>query len=212
MASRTKRHPGSGADPRVRAAATKRERTVKALVRSAEDAIMREGVGVKAEDIADGAGVSTATFYNVFPSRPVLLTVVYEFSITQASIARAAVEFPDGAPPRDQVRLRLEEITKRPPIVRGMLLARLESHATRRANQVTDLIGDPVEDLASDLVIVMFPADSDADRAGMPVANALVLGLMDDVVRGSQPKLDVWLEVFKRLVGEARLPSGPTSD
>lgn len=67
------------ADPRARAAQTKRIRTRAALIAAADSAFSRRGwAATRIEDIADAAGVSPATAYNHFPTKHALLGAVYE--------------------------------------------------------------------------------------------------------------------------------------
>jgi AcrR family transcriptional regulator len=67
------------ADPRARAARTKRIRTRAALIAAADSAFSRRGwAATRIEDIADAAGVSPATAYNHFPTKHALLGAVYE--------------------------------------------------------------------------------------------------------------------------------------
>jgi AcrR family transcriptional regulator len=67
------------ADPRARAARTKRIRTRAALIAAADSAFSRRGwAATRIEDIADAAGVSQATAYNHFPTKHALLGAVYE--------------------------------------------------------------------------------------------------------------------------------------
>ncbi len=67
------------ADPRARAALTKRTRTRAALIAAADSAFSRRGwAATRIEDIADAAGVSPATAYNHFPTKHSLLGAVYE--------------------------------------------------------------------------------------------------------------------------------------
>jgi AcrR family transcriptional regulator len=67
------------ADPRARAAQTKRIRTRAALIAAADSAFSRRGwAATRIEDIADAAGVSPATAYNHFPTKHTLLGAVYE--------------------------------------------------------------------------------------------------------------------------------------
>jgi len=60
--------------PRERAAETKRRRTRDNLILSADALTQRDGLNVRAEDVAQQAGVSVATFYNVFPTRGAMFT------------------------------------------------------------------------------------------------------------------------------------------
>lgn len=66
-------------DPRARAARTKRIRTRAALIAAADAAFSRRGwAATRIEDVADAAGVSSATAYNHFPTKHALLGAVYE--------------------------------------------------------------------------------------------------------------------------------------
>src|SRR5213080_1801803 len=67
------------ADPRARAARTKRIRTRAALIAAADAAFSGRGwAATRIEDIAEAAGVSSATAYNHFPTKHALLGAVYE--------------------------------------------------------------------------------------------------------------------------------------
>lgn len=66
------------ADPRARAAQTKRDRTRRALLDAAEAMFGSRGwARTRIEDIAAAAGVSAATAYNHFPSKHSLIGYVY---------------------------------------------------------------------------------------------------------------------------------------
>lgn len=66
------------ADPRARAAQTKRDRTRRALLDAAETMFGSRGwARTRIEDIAATAGVSAATAYNHFPSKHSLIGHVY---------------------------------------------------------------------------------------------------------------------------------------
>ena len=66
------------ADPRARAARTKRDRTRAALLSAADPAFAARGwARTRIEDVASAAGVSNATAYNHFPSKHVLVAQVY---------------------------------------------------------------------------------------------------------------------------------------
>jgi AcrR family transcriptional regulator len=65
-------------DPRVRAARTKRERTRRALLESADALFGTRGWNqTRVEDVAAAAGVSPATAYNHFPTKHALIGTVY---------------------------------------------------------------------------------------------------------------------------------------
>lgn len=66
------------ADPRARAAQTKRDRTRRALLDAADSTFGTRGwARTRMEDIASAAGVSPATAYNHFPTKHALLGHVY---------------------------------------------------------------------------------------------------------------------------------------
>jgi AcrR family transcriptional regulator len=66
------------ADPRARAARTKRVRTRAALIAAADSAFSGHSwASTRMEDIAAAAGVSTATAYNHFPTKHALIGEVY---------------------------------------------------------------------------------------------------------------------------------------
>ncbi len=66
------------ADPRARAARTKRDRTRRALLDAADAAFGSRGwARTRIEDIAAAAGVSAATAYNHFPSKHTLIGHVF---------------------------------------------------------------------------------------------------------------------------------------
>ena len=64
--------------PRARAGQTKRTRTRAALIAAADSAFSARGwAATRVEDIAAAAGVSAATAYNHFPTKHVLIGVVF---------------------------------------------------------------------------------------------------------------------------------------
>lgn len=70
--------PVPAADPRARAAQTKRDRTRRALLDAADSTFGSRGwARTRMEDIAAAAGVSPATAYNHFPTKHALLGHVY---------------------------------------------------------------------------------------------------------------------------------------
>ena len=69
---------GRAAESRARAAQTKRDRTRAALLSAADPAFAARGwARTRVEDIASAAGVSSATAYNHFPTKHVLIGQVY---------------------------------------------------------------------------------------------------------------------------------------
>lgn len=92
------------ADPRARAARTKRIRTRAALIAAADSAFSRRGwAATRIEDIADAAGVSSATAYNHFPTKHALLGAVYEPYV------------------RGHIRQAEQDITERRPVVEALI-------------------------------------------------------------------------------------------
>jgi AcrR family transcriptional regulator len=86
------------ADPRLRAARTKRIRTRAALIAAADSAFSRRGwAATRIEDIADAAGVSPATAYNHFPTKHTLLGAVYEPHV-RGLVHEAEKDIADGRP------------------------------------------------------------------------------------------------------------------
>jgi AcrR family transcriptional regulator len=84
------------ADPRARAAHTKRIRTRAALIAAADSAFSRRGwAATRMEDIADAAGVSAATAYNHFSAKHTLLGVVYEPHV-RGLVRQAERDIADG--------------------------------------------------------------------------------------------------------------------
>jgi len=70
-------------DPRARAARTKRTRTRAALIAAADSAFSARGwAATRVEDVAADAGVSAATAYNHFPTKHVLIGVVFAPHVT----------------------------------------------------------------------------------------------------------------------------------
>ena len=70
--------PDTVSDPRARAARTKRDRTRAALLSAADPAFAARGWSrTRVEDVASEAGVSSATAYNHFPTKHVLIAHVY---------------------------------------------------------------------------------------------------------------------------------------
>ena len=75
--------PQRGDDPRIRAARTKRTRTRAALIAAADSAFSARGwAATRVEDIAAEAGVSPATAYNHFPTKHLLIGVVFAPHVT----------------------------------------------------------------------------------------------------------------------------------
>ncbi|MFC4948762.1 TetR/AcrR family transcriptional regulator [Pseudonocardia sp. GCM10023141] len=76
-----------GDGPRARAARTKRRRTRAALIAAADSAFSTRGwAGTRMEDIATDACVSSATAYNHFPTKHVLIGVVFAPHVTKLVI------------------------------------------------------------------------------------------------------------------------------
>src|ERR1700712_3789488 len=76
-----------GDDPRARAARTKRTRTRAALISAADSAFGGRGwAATRMEDIAAEAGGSAATAYNHFPTKHVLIAVVFAPHVTSLLI------------------------------------------------------------------------------------------------------------------------------
>lgn len=120
--------------PRDRAARTKRDRTRAALLHAAQTAFGLHGwAGTRMEHVARSAGVSTASAYNHFPTKHVLIGHVYRPLVTalqaeaEQDVARAR---PVVAALEDQVRA-LVRLTSQHRIVSGAFLAACQEYAAR---------------------------------------------------------------------------------
>lgn len=100
--------PPLSGDARTRAGRTKRDRTRRALLDAAEAAFHARGWGrTRVEDVAVAAGVSSATAYNHFPSKHVLIGEVfapYVFTQRQQADQDVAAGRPMVEALEDQVR------------------------------------------------------------------------------------------------------------
>lgn len=99
MSSEARQH-----EARQRSAATKRERSRRALCAAAEAAFAERGwFGARVEDIANEAGVSAATAYNHFPGgKQELIGVVYA-PLVEPLIAQAEADVAAGRDPVEAV-------------------------------------------------------------------------------------------------------------
>ena len=96
------------ANPRARAAHTKRIRTRAALIAAADSAFSAHSWNAtRIEDIAAAAGVSAATAYNHFPTKHALVGAVYEPHVWKL-VRQAEIDLAEGRPVvealADQVR------------------------------------------------------------------------------------------------------------
>ncbi|GAY11711.1 TetR/AcrR family transcriptional regulator [Pseudonocardia sp. N23] len=103
------RNPHSS-DPRARAAATKRNRTRRALLDAADAAFTARGwARTRIEDVATTAGVSPATAYNHFPAKHALIAEVYAPLIAPL-VATEAARAANGDDDADPATLVVEQI------------------------------------------------------------------------------------------------------
>lgn len=122
------------ADPRARAAQTKRDRTRRALLDAADATFGSRGwARTRIEDIAAAAGVSAATAYNHFPSKHSLIGHVYgplvRPLLVQAERDVAAAR-PVVAALEDQVRA-LARTTSRHRELTGSFFAAVQDYTIR---------------------------------------------------------------------------------
>lgn len=159
--------------PWERAAETKRRRTRASLIAAADALARRDGVNVRAEDVATEAGVSVATFYNVFPTRGAMFTQTFNEVVSEPH--RAAVQSileRTGAPGEkstsyNEERARLTDLlealeallTDRRELVRGALMARISEPPP--PSSYNDWLtegetgADPVRDIACRILYVV---------------------------------------------------------
>lgn len=121
-------------DPRDRAARTKRDRTRAKLLHEGQTAFGMHGwAGTRMEFVARRAGLSTATAYNHFPTKHVLIGHVYR-PIVSPLLAQAQRDLDEGTPVRraltDQVHA-LVLMTSRHRVLSGAFLAACQEYAAR---------------------------------------------------------------------------------
>jgi AcrR family transcriptional regulator len=108
------------ADPLARAAQTKRIRTRAALIAAADSAFSRRGwAATRIEDIADAAGVSSATAYNHFPTKHALLGVVYEPHV-RGLIRQAEQDIAAGRPVAEAIVDQVDALARLSAYHRGL--------------------------------------------------------------------------------------------
>jgi AcrR family transcriptional regulator len=110
-------------DPRARAAATKRTRTRAALIAAADTAFGARGwAATRVEDIAAEAGVSAATAYNHFPTKHVLIGVVFAPHVA-ALVVQADRDVECGRPVLDALEDQLTALARLSHYHRGLTAA-----------------------------------------------------------------------------------------
>lgn len=185
-------------DPRVRAAATKRARTAFKLREAADVVIMRDGLGARAEDIAAEAGVSVASFYNVYPSRFDLYDAIYKHKIADVATWRDAdsVDRHFVMDPPLYFKRLLDAAGPRSNLVRGRLIARLESppsnviyldHWTNWYRGGGEDSQDFVQEIAHDIIFILqgMPFEPVAVSVdAVAIATGFVLNILDSIARG----------------------------
>ncbi|RTL66759.1 MAG: TetR family transcriptional regulator [Pseudonocardiaceae bacterium] len=155
------RNPHSS-DPRARAAATKRNRTRRALLDAADAAFTARGwARTRIEDVAATAGVSPATAYNHFPAKHALIAEVYAPLIaplvaTEHARAAGGAEAVDG----DPATLVVEQI-------------RALARVCVRNRGLTAAYWAAVQDYAVRVQAVPEPDDEQDPRTIAPVADVL---------------------------------------
>jgi AcrR family transcriptional regulator len=122
------------ADPRARAAQTKRDRTRRALLDAADATFGSRGwARTRIEDIAAAAGVSAATAYNHFPSKHSLIGHVFG-PLVKPLLVQAERDVAEGRPViaalEDQVRA-LARTTSRHRELTGAFWAAVQDYTIR---------------------------------------------------------------------------------
>lgn len=133
------------ADPRARAAQTKRDRTRRALLDAADATFGSRGwARTRIEDIAAAAGVSAATAYNHFPSKHSLIGHVYG-PLVRPLLVQAERDVAEGRPVvaalEDQVRA-LARTTSRHRELTGSFFAAVQDYTIR-----VDGPSDPTDEI-----------------------------------------------------------------
>jgi AcrR family transcriptional regulator len=134
-------------DPRVRAARTKRERTRRALLESADALFGTRGWNqTRVEDVAAAAGVSPATAYNHFPTKHALIGTVYAPLIRPLALS-AEQDRRTGRPVVDalseQVRALSRTSARHRTLTAALTLAMLDYTARTTAPPDPEDHGDP---------------------------------------------------------------------
>lgn len=110
-------------DPRARAAATKRTRTRAALIAAADSAFSARGwAATRVEDIAADAGVSAATAYNHFPTKHVLIGVVFAPHV-ETLLVQADRDIARGRPVLDALEDQITALARLSYYHRGLTAA-----------------------------------------------------------------------------------------
>ena len=110
-------------DPRARAAATKRTRTRAALIAAADTAFGARGwAATRVEDIAADAGVSAATAYNHFPTKHVLIGVVFAPHVATL-VVQADRDIARGRPVLDALEDQITALARLSYYHRGLTAA-----------------------------------------------------------------------------------------
>ena len=135
------------ADPRARAAQTKRDRTRRALLDAADSIFGSRGwARTRIEDVAAAAGVSAATAYNHFPTKHALIAHVYG-PLLRPLLVQAQRHVASGAPVvealEDQVRALARLTTRNRVLTRSLCCAVLDYTIRVEGPASPDDEGDP---------------------------------------------------------------------
>jgi len=214
------------ADPRARAAQTKRDRTRRALLDAADATFGSRGwARTRIEDIAAAAGVSVATAYNHFPSKHSLIGHVYAPLVhpllVQAERDVAAAR-PVVAALEDQVRA-LARTTSRHSELTASFFAAVQDYTIRVEgpsdpdDEIDPRLLAPVPDAIRILVeqgqrtgeLRSFPAASDVSAL---VVNVMLTRAMNRPDEPVDARAELLLTVLFGALRPELLLDGPSGD
>lgn len=109
-------------DPRARAGETKRRRTRDKLIHAADVVLRDEGFGATVEDIAEEAGVSTATFYTFYTSRNLLAVDAFKELVIEQLRRLDTMH----RPLKEAMQMVWDQCSERNNLVRAALVGRME--------------------------------------------------------------------------------------
>jgi len=118
--------PEQATTPRQRAAQTKRMRSAETLRSAADKVIRQNGLAARAEDIAEMAGVSLATYYNNYSSRADMFIDLADHFIFEPARSEAEYHPKRVRAIQSYIYAVRKNADGRSAIVRGFLMARQE--------------------------------------------------------------------------------------
>lgn len=175
-------------DPRARAGETKRRRTREKLMNAADYAMRESGVSATVEEIAEEAGVSTATFYTFYHSRnEVCLDAFTELVLAPLE----TLGMPDK-PFKESAEALLKQCEGRSALVRAALTARLDNAPNYERSFVDELVKRVADLLSPHLASTdyslseAFEGKANAHEA---ILNLAALWLLDALAMNLQPNV-----------------------